>query len=311
MNSRFISWAIFIILCFIWGSSFILMHYSARGLSSAQIASVRILAAGLVFLPFAVFHLQKIPRNKVLLVIAGGITGNLLPAYLFAEAISRNIDSSLAGILNSLTPICVIVVAVLFFKDKVKRQKIAGVLVGFAGLVLLTLTQDDISLQNAGYASLILLGTICYGINVNLYSHYLRGLNAFQVSTVSLAFMIIPTAIVLWQQQFMQLDFAAAEVKWAVMASAALGVVGSALATILFYILVQKAGGLFASLVTYGIPFVALFWGFLDGEKITLAEISCLGLILFGVYLANRPDRKKDDLPVSRSLSEKSLQEKN
>jgi len=71
-----------------------------------------------------------------------------------------------------------------------------------------------------------------------------------------------------------------------------LGIVGSALATVLFYLLVKKAGGLFASLVTYGIPFVALFWGIIDGEKTSWLEIICLGIILSGVYLANRPEKK-------------------
>ncbi len=293
MNNKIISWGIFILLCFIWGSSFILMRFSIQDLSSAQIASIRIFSAGLVFLPFAVVHLFSIPRKKLVLVILMGIIGNLLPAYLFAEAIAKNIDSSLAGILNSLTPICVIVVAVLFFKDKIGLQKIIGVLVGFAGLVLLTVTQDNISLENAGYALLVVLGTILYGLNVNLYSHFLKGLNAVQVSTVSLAFMTIPTAIVLWQQDFLSIDLSSSSVRWAVIAAALLGIVGSAFATVLFYILVQKAGGLFASLVTYGIPFVALFWGYMDGEKITVVEILCLGIILLGVYLANRPEKKK------------------
>jgi drug/metabolite transporter (DMT)-like permease len=57
--------------------------------------------------------------------------------------------------------------------------------------------------------------------------------------------------------------------------------------------LVKKAGGLFASLVTYGIPFIALTWGFIFGEEITLLQISCLGIILFGVYLANMPRRQE------------------
>jgi drug/metabolite transporter (DMT)-like permease len=56
----------------------------------------------------------------------------------------------------------------------------------------------------------------------------------------------------------------------------------------LFYSLVKRAGGLFASLVTYGIPFVAIGWGLLDNEKITWIEVSCLLLILAGVYLTNR-----------------------
>ena len=60
--------------------------------------------------------------------------------------------------------------------------------------------------------------------------------------------------------------------------------------------LVQKASGLFASLVTYGVPFVALFWGFMDGETITITGLLCLGIILLGVFLANRPEKKDSEV---------------
>lgn len=150
------------------------------------------------------------------------------------------------------------------------------------------LGQKEIKFVNLDYTLLVLLATFLYGINVNMVSHFLKGLNPIHIATVSLAFMTIPTAIVLWQQGFFALDFNNAGVQKAIIASAALGIVGSAIATALFYILVQKAGGLFASLVTYGIPFVALFWGFLDNEKITWIQVICLGIILLGVYLANR-----------------------
>jgi drug/metabolite transporter (DMT)-like permease len=73
-----------------------------------------------------------------------------------------------------------------------------------------------------------------------------------------------------------------------VLASAVLGVIGSAAATALFYILIKRAGGLFASLVTYGIPVVAIFWGLWYKENVTLMQIGCLTLILGGVYLANK-----------------------
>jgi len=72
-----------------------------------------------------------------------------------------------------------------------------------------------------------------------------------------------------------------------------LGVAGTAIATALFYVLVKKAGGLFASLVTYGVPFIALAWGSIFGENITLLQIACLGIILCGVYLANMPKKKE------------------
>jgi len=118
-NYSFSSWALFIILCVIWGSSFKLMDLSTEGLNAMQIASLRIFSAGVVLFPFAVVHIFKIPKQKLLLVIFSAVCGNLVPAFLFAGAIANNIDSSLAGILNSLTPICVVVVGVLFFKSKI------------------------------------------------------------------------------------------------------------------------------------------------------------------------------------------------
>jgi drug/metabolite transporter (DMT)-like permease len=292
MSNRFISWSIFIILCFIWGSSFKLMKDSAAWLTGAQIAALRIFSAGLVFIPFAIFHLPKIPRQKTGIVILSAVFGNLLPAFLFAIAMTR-IDGSLAGILNSLTPICVALIGIVIFRDRIATQKIVGVVTGFVGLVLLTvlpavLGEKEIRFANLDYTLLVLLATFLYGINVNMVSHYLKGLNPIHIATVSLAFMTIPTATVLWHQGFLELDFGNAGVQKAILASAALGIVGSAIATALFYILVQKAGGLFASLVTYGIPFIALFWGFLDDEKITWIQVICLGIILLGVYLANR-----------------------
>ena len=286
-RNKLIAWGIFLLLTCVWGSSFILMKYSQRELTAWQVAALRIFSAGLVFLPFALFHISKLPRKKILLVILTGITGNLMPAFLYAIAISR-IDSSLASILNAFTPMFVVVIAIIFFGDQIKIKKIIGVVIGVAGLILLFKTSTGISLHNLGYASLILLATIFYGINVNVVSHYLKDANPMQVASVSISFMIIPTAIVLWQQHFFDLAFDDSEVQLAVIESVLLGVVGTAIATALFYVMIKKAGGLFASLVTYSIPIVAMLWGIADNEQVGWLQFISLGIILTGVYLANK-----------------------
>lgn len=300
MSTKVLRWLIFIILCIIWGTSFKLMHDSLRGLQSTQIAALRIFSAGIVFVPFCFFHLSKLPRNKIGIIVLSALFGNLIPAFMFAEAVTR-LDSSLAGILNALTPICVIVIGTVFFRTKIQRQKVLGVVTGFIGLVLLTilpvlLGQEAISFKNLGYTSLVLIGTLSYGLNINIVSHYLKGVNPLHLASVGLSFMVIPTAIILAWQGFLQLDFGSPVVREAVLATACLGILASSIATWLFYVLVQKAGGLFASLVTYGIPFVALFWGFLDNEKITWVQIICLLIILLGVWLANRPAKIANDI---------------
>jgi len=301
---KLINWCVFLLLTIIWGSSFILMKHSKEELTASQIAALRIFSAGLVLIPFAIFHLIKIPRKKIFIVILSGVIGNLIPAFLFATSISKNIDSSLASILNSLTPLLVVIIAVGIFRDKIKIQKIIGVLVGLAGLTLLFLSWKGISFENFGDASLILLATICYGVNVNMVGHFLKEINPLHIATVSLAFMTLPSLYVLWQQGFLQLSFNEHPVQWAIVESTMLGIVGSAIATALFYILIKRAGGLFASLVTYGIPFIGIFWGIIDGENIGIKQFACLGIILFGVYLANRRDKQETKPLISEMAGE-------
>jgi drug/metabolite transporter (DMT)-like permease len=299
--NKLVNWGIFLVLTIIWGSSFILMKHSKEELNASQIAALRIFSAGFIFIPFAIFHLSKIPRKKILIVILSGITGNLLPAFLYAMSIAKNIDSSLASILNSLTPLFVVLIAVGIFRDRIKMQKIAGVLIGFAGLTLLFFSWRDISFENFKYASLILVATFFYAININMVAHYLEDINPIHITTVSIAFMTIPTAFVLWQQDFLSLSFDEPSVQWAIAEAVFLGIVGSAIATGLFYLLIKRAGGIFASLVTYAIPFIGIFWGVMDGEKITIKQIGCLAIILLGVYLANLPGKKENginDLPT-------------
>ena len=134
----------------IWGSSFILMKISKDELSAVQIAAVRIFSAGLVFLPFSLIHIRKLQRNKIIPVILTGMAGNLVPAFFFAEAIANDIDSALAAILNSLTPLCVVIIGLLFFKMKIQPIKIFGILIGLLGLVLLTISQKNLQFENMG-----------------------------------------------------------------------------------------------------------------------------------------------------------------
>jgi drug/metabolite transporter (DMT)-like permease len=287
-NQKLINWGLFVLLSLIWGSSFILMKVSKEHLNGYQIGAIRIFSAGLVFFPFALFHISKIPRRKVPVIALSGLLGNLLPAFLFALAIEKKIDSALAGILNSLTPLFVIVISILFFKASVPQKKLIGVLIGFVGLLMLSLSKGGISLNNIGYASLILLATIMYGLNVNVVTQYLKGIDPFHMATVSLSIMSLIAAVVLWQQDMASIAMYDEGARVSILYAVLLGVVGSAIATLLFYILIKKAGGLFASLVTYGIPVVAIFWGIVAKENVTFIQISCLAIILGGVYLANR-----------------------
>ncbi len=288
--SRFnaVNWLIFILLTVIWGSSFILMKKATEGLSGMQIGAVRIAAAAIVLLPFGIYFLRKIPKNKLLLVILSAFLGTFFPAFLFAYAIEKNVDSSLAGILNSLTPLFVVLIGFIFFHASVQKRKVLGVIIGFAGLVLLSLSRGSISFEDLGYTLLILLATFFYGLNVNIVSHKLKAIPPMPMAAVSLSFIGIPAFIICLQQEIYALWQSSADARWSILASALLGIIGTAIATAVFYVLIKRAGGLFASLVTYGIPVVSIIWGLWDNENVTALQVACLGLILGGVYVANK-----------------------
>lgn len=288
MRERLINWGLFIVLCFIWGSSFMLMKLGIHELDPYQVASIRLFSAGLVLFPFAFKALQQIPRNKVFYAILSGLLGSFFPAYLFTIAQTR-IDSSLAGILNALTPLFTIILGVLFFRLKASGRKWTGIIIGFIGLSLLPFAANKgISLNDFSYALLVLLATVFYGINVNMVGNYLKSVNSLHIAALAFVFLMIPSAIILYVTGYFEHSLTDPRLVKATAASAVLGVMGTAVASIIFYMLLKRAGALFASTVTYGIPFVAIFWGLIDNETITALQVGCLGIILSGVYLANR-----------------------
>jgi drug/metabolite transporter (DMT)-like permease len=287
MQQKWTNWLVFALLSIVWGSSFILMKEGLKAFNPYQVASLRMLSAGLVLLPFAIKGLKKIPKDKMGLVIISGLVGNFIPAYLFCIAETR-IDSALAGILNSLTPLFTIIVGLVFYKVQTSAIKLLGILIGFIGLTCLLLAGKEVHFEHLSYASLVLVATIMYGINVHTVGRYLKEIGSIQIASVAFSFLIIPSATVLYFTDFFSSDFSNPIVLHSTIAGGVLGMVGTSMASILFYYLVKKAGILFGSLVTYGIPVVAVAWGIGFGESLTPLQIFCLGVILLGVYIVNR-----------------------
>ncbi|MEP6514447.1 MAG: DMT family transporter, partial [Parafilimonas sp.] len=172
MSNKLFCWILFIVLSIIWGSSFILMKIGMEKLSPYQVASLRILSAGLVLIPFAWKAWKQIPKKKMPVVVMSGLFGSFFPAFLYCLAETK-IDTALAAILNSLTPVFAIIIGVSFFNLKITKQKIAGVIIGFIGLLLLPFAANKaINLSDVSYSALVLIATIFYGINVNMVSKH-------------------------------------------------------------------------------------------------------------------------------------------
>ena len=284
-----INWLIFSALCIIWGSSFILMKAGMQVLSPYQVASLRIFSAGIVLLPFTFNTIKKYSLKMIGLFIITGTVGTLLPAFLFCIAESK-VDSGIAGILNALTPICTIVAGIAFFKLKVSKIKILAVFIGFIGLSLLISLDGrsfHLDLTRILYSLLILIATILYGINLNIVGKYMKNVPAIEMVSISLMFTMIPCLFILiFTGYFTPTNFDSNYINSSLY-SIILGLFGTSIASIIFYILVKRTDIIFASLVTYCIPFVAIAWGIWYGEIITFKQIICLMIILLGVYLEN------------------------
>jgi drug/metabolite transporter (DMT)-like permease len=288
LNKGFLNWFIFILLSIIWGSSFIMMKEGLLTLTAFQVASLRIVFAGIVLLPWAIKSLKQVPKNKLGVIFISGVLGSLLPAYLFCVA-ELGIDGALAGTLNSLTPIFVILTGALFFSSKTSANKILGICIAFTGSILLLLSKGHMQeSKNLVYVSYVVLATICYGFNVNMVHKYLHHIGSIQIASVALTLNAIPALIVLYFTGYFNLPLNDSEILYSTGHAALLGILGTAIASVIFYVLIKRAGAVFSSMVTYGIPIVANFWGIIYKEEVGLKQFACLALILAGVYIANR-----------------------
>jgi len=288
MDNRLTNWLLFISLSFIWGSSFILMKQGLVHLSAYQVASIRIISAGLVLLPVAILNFRQIPKNKIVVIFLSGFLGSLLPAYLFCLA-EQGIDSALAGTLNSLTPIFVIIAGAMFFATRTTANKVAGIFIAFFGSLLLFFFQPTLGENNnLLYISYIVLATALYGYNVNMVHKHLKHIPSIRIAAVAMGLNAIPAFIILFLTGFFSQNLLDQGILISTGYSIILGVFGTALATVLFYILLKRAGSVFASMVTYGIPIVAIFWGIIYNEEVGWKQLLGMLVILTGVWVANR-----------------------
>lgn len=282
-------WVFLIILSLIWGSSFILMKKALIGLSPIQLGALRILISGGFIFLIGFYKLKSISKTAWKWIVISGFLGTFFPAFLFALAITE-IDSSVASILNSLTPLNTILLGFAVFKIISTRKQITGVLLGFFGTSLLIGAGAQLNpQQNYLYAGLVLIATIMYALNINIIKKHLQKVNALAIAIGHFAAVMLPAFIVLIFSGFFSDEVLQhPQIKESLIYVTILAVICTALAKVIFNKLVQISTPVFASSVTYLIPVVALFWGINDGETFGLLQAFSSTLIFVGVYMANR-----------------------
>ena len=160
----FLAWGLLVILALIWGSSFILIKTALQVYSPGAVGALRIVAAAIFMVPFAFISLRRQEKKNWALLFSVGMLGSLLPSFLFATA-QTEIPSSVAGILNAVTPLFTLILGALFFHKPTTLKTLAGVLLGFLGSIILIFAGTEGGIQFNSYALLVVLATMFYATN--------------------------------------------------------------------------------------------------------------------------------------------------
>lgn len=288
-NNRTTPILLFIILTLIWGTSFILIKQGLKVFSPDQVGALRVAAASLFLLPSAILKLRELHQHHYWKLFLSGMMGIFIPAFLFATAQTR-MDSSVAGIINTMTPIFTMIIGAFIFKQHFKIIAIVGIVLGFAGATLLSLSRSSGTIQGVNmYALLIVIACFFYGANLNFIKFKIPDVKALTITSVSLL-LIAPLAFIyLFGFTNFTTTLHTQPGAWKAFGFIVLlGCMSTAVATVLFNKMVKLSTPLFASSVTYVMPIVAVMWGVLDGELLSAGHFVGMAAIIGGVYLANK-----------------------
>ena len=289
MDDKKLKWIFLAILSVIWGSSFILIKKGLIGLDAYQLGSLRIIFTAVFLFLIGFKSFKKIEKRHYKPVVISALLGTFIPVYMFALA-ETEIDSSIASILNSLTPLNTLIFGFFFFKMSFSKNQLVGVIIGLLGTLLLIVSGANLNPdQNYWFSVFVIIASVCYAFNVSVIKTYLQDLNAMSIAVGNFAVITIPAVIVLFFTGFFKVEVITSEaVQTSMLYLVLLAIFGTGIAKVMFNRLVQISTPIFSSSVTYTIPIVALIWGVLDGEKLNMIQIGATVIILLGVFMANR-----------------------
>ena len=287
-------WLYLFLLSLIWGSSYILIKRGLVGLSPIELGSARIVISTLFLLILGFKSLKGLSRYQWKWLIITGFLGTFFPSFFFAFA-QRYIDSSVAAILNSLTPIFTVLVGITFFATRMLERQFLGVLLGFIGSLGLVLGGVQINPdQPVGHVLLIISASMCYAINIHFLKHKLSEVSPMAMTLGNFIAILPPALILLFISDFFSLqNLQKSQVIKSLGFVAILAFFGTAIAKVMFNRFVKIASTVFVSSVTYTLPIVALFWGTLDGEQMSAFQLIGAVVILIGVSLAHKPTERQ------------------
>ena len=274
-------WVLLISLAAIWGSAFMFIKISAVEFGPILLVTLRLLIAGLVFMPLLLKkqnRLQFKPYLPSILIIA--VVSNALPFTLFAFA-SLGATSNMLGILNGTTAFLTTIIAYFWLKEFISSKQIAGLFLGFIGVVILVNPANGSSTILASMCALV--GSLCYAFNGNYLQKYHQSSNKIVLIGWSMLFgglLMLPLAAFNLPNQMPNLN-SFLSLLW-------LAVVSTGIGYIAYVRLIDRIGAVKTSTLTYLLPVFSIIWGaiFLN-ENITLIIFGGFMFVMMGMYFAN------------------------
>ncbi|MGH2763171.1 MAG: DMT family transporter [Thermoleophilaceae bacterium] len=281
-----VDWLMLIGVAVTWGASFLLIEVGLEHFAPTLVAFGRIAFGALALGAFPAAR-RPVPRGEWPLIAAMGVTWMAVPFVLFAVA-QQWIDSSLAGMINAATPLFVAIVAAGAVRQLPTRMQAVGLIVGFAGVVAISLPSVG-SGSNALGIVLVLLAAFLYGFAFNIAAPLQRRHGALPViwrAQLVAAVLVLPFAVV---------GATESTFGWSsLLAVVGLGALGTGLAFFWFTTLIGRVGSTRGSVAIYLVPVVAILLGAsLNDEPVHAAALLGTTLVLAGAYVTSRPRRSE------------------
>ncbi len=282
-----VDWTLFSGIAGIWGASFLFISIGLEAFPPGVVTLLRVGLGALILelLPGPRIHVAREDRVRV---VALSILWVGIPFTLFPIA-EQHISSAVTGLLNGAMPLFTALFAALFFGTRTSGVQLAGVGVGFLGVVAISVPSAGEGSSEAWGVALVVLATVCYGLAINIAAP----LQARYGSRPLMARML--ALATLWTLPYGLVGLPSASLAPApVAAVAVLGLVGTGLAFLIMGTLVGRVGSTRASFITYLIPVVALVLGVVVQHD-DVAPLALVGVVLVigGALLASRAVRPR------------------
>jgi len=262
------------------------MKKSLIAFTYLEVAIFRLIIAFIILSPWFRSSIKNLQKQHVFSLLVVSLIGTVLPAILFAKA-QIYLNSSLAGMLNVLTPIFTLLFGIiLFYQKNWTKHNLMGITIGLVGSYIL-INPTTTNLINTKYSLMIIIATICYAISINTIKEKLHSLRPLDIAVLSSFFScILPLFYLIIYNPIDSMNKVIENIAFFYYLII-LGAICTSFAIVLFNFLIKKSTALFASSTTYLIPIFAVIWGVIDSETIELHEIMGMIIILVGVFIMN------------------------